>query len=478
MELFRLTVAQARAGLLERKFSCVEYVDALLARSSALPEVNAWVAQDADQLRSQARSMDASGRLADAGQRLAGVPLAIKDNIDVAGLPCAAGTGALQNRRPAQHAGVVRDLLGQGALVAGKAGMHELAMGISSNNGVTGPIRNPYDLERIPGGSSGGSAVAVAAGFAPAALGTDTGGSVRLPAALCGLAGLRPTIGRYAGDGLVPLSRSRDAVGPMARTVADTAMLDAVLSGDDALFAVELAHIRLGVPRDSMLADLEPGTAQVMESTLQALAKHGVTLVQADVPRYRELDEAIGFPLVLYELERDLPDFLAQGGLGLSLADIHAGIGSPDVAAIVAAQLGGGAVAYEAYRHALRQRSQMQELCAGYFRGHRLDGMIFPTTPLPAARIGEDVTTELNGMRVPTFMTFIRNTDPGSVAGLPGISLPAGLSQGLPIGVEIDGPPHSDRWLLSVAMAVESLLPPMPQPEFRGRDAAAAHMKI
>lgn len=474
MELFRLTMAQARAGLLARRFSCVEYAAALLERARTFPEVNAWVAQDPDLLLAQAKAMDASGRVADAGLRLAGVPLAIKDNIDVAGLPCAAGTGALRARRPAENAGVVRDLLDAGALVAGKTGMHELAMGITSNNAVTGAVRNPYDLARIPGGSSGGSAAAVAAGFAPAALGTDTGGSVRLPAALCGLTGLRPSIGRYATDGLVPLSRTRDAVGPMARTVADTALLDAILSGDGTVSPVDLSSLRLGVPRASMLSDLEAGTAQVMESVLRMLASQGVTLVEADVPRYRELDESIGFPLVLYELEQDLPAFLAAGGQPLSLADVHAGIGSHDVAAIVAAQLGDRAVDGEAYRQARRQRSNMQAICADYFRSHRLDGMIFPTTPLPASLIGEDATTELNGAQVPLFPTFVRNTDPGSVAGLPGISLPAGLSQGLPVGVEIDGPPHSDRWLLSVAMAVEALLPAMPEPGFRSRGAVAA----
>ncbi|TAL79565.1 MAG: indoleacetamide hydrolase [Burkholderiaceae bacterium] len=476
MDLFGLTVRQARAGLLKREFSCAEYVEALLARAGSFPEVNAWVARDLDQLRRDAAALDSSGRLADANLPLAGIPIAVKDNIDVVGLPCAAGTGALKDRHPANNAGVVSDVLDAGALVAGKTGMHELAMGVTSNNGVTGAVRNPYDLRRVPGGSSGGSAAAVAAGFAPAALGTDTGGSVRLPAALCGLVGLRPTIGRYATDGVVPLCRTRDTVGPIARTVADVALLDSILSGDDASPSVDLAGLRLGVPRDTLFDDLEAGVAQAVQDVLRQLEKSGVVLVEADVPRYRELDEAVGFPLVFHELERDLPEFLAAGGMKLSLADVHAGIGSPDVAGIVAMLLDGHSVGRKAYREALRQRSQMQAVYFDYFRRHRLDGVIFPTTPMPATPVGEDVTVELNGEQVPTFATFIRNTDPGSVAGVPGISVPAGLSAGLPVGVEIDGLPHSDRWLLAVAAVVERFVPALPPPGFAGRQVVGAHI--
>jgi mandelamide amidase len=318
----------------------------------------------------------------------------------------------------------------------------------------------------IPGGSSGGSAAAVAARMVPAAIGTDTGASVRLPAALCGVTGFRPTVGRYPGRGIIPISHTRDTPGPIARSMADIALLDGILAADGSPGGeASLQGLRLGLPLRYFFDGADPQVTRVMDAALALLRDAGVELVEAEVANLRELNDAVGFPVALFELQHDLPAYLADAGYPMTLAQVAAGIRSPDVAGIVASQLGSEAVPRAAYDAALAVRVRLQAAYAEYFAGHRVDAMIFPTAILPARPIGDDETVELNGERVPTFFTFIRNTDPGSNAGIPGISLPAGLTaDGLPVGLELDGPAGSDRRLLAIAAAIEAVLPRLPPP--------------
>ena len=205
-----------------------------------------------------------------------GAPLLLKDNINTAHLPTSGCTPALKGHLPPANAPITRGLLEAGAVIFGKANMHELAFGITNNNPTFGPARNPYNPDLIPGGSSGGTAAAIAAGILPAGLGTDTGGSTRLPAALCGICGLRPTIGRYPTGGVIPISATRDTPGPMARAVEDLQLLDRVMAGDlTPVETIGLAEVRLGVPRAYYYDNLETGLADVIEATivLRHLAK-------------------------------------------------------------------------------------------------------------------------------------------------------------------------------------------------------------
>jgi len=354
----------------------------------------------------------------------------------------------------------VRRLRAAGALIAGKAGMHELAFGITNNNAVTGPVRNPWDRRRIPGGSSGGCGCVVAAGLVPVAIGTDTGGSVRVPAALCGLAGLRPTIGRYPGDGIAPISKTRDTAGPLARSIRDCALVDQVLSRtSESMVPADLAGVRLGLPRQHFREDLDADVAATVQRCVDLLRTAGVEFVEVDVEGIAQASAAAGFPIALYEFVRDMGAYLRETGRDVSLEALVAGIGSPDVAGVVRPLLGGGAVPESAYRDALEQRRTLQRLYADLFSRERIEGLVFPTTPRTASLIGEDETVELNGHPSPTFPTFIRNTDPGSNAGIPGLTIPAGLSKGLPVGLAIDGPAGTDRRLLGIAAAIEALLP-------------------
>ncbi|VTU13805.1 Mandelamide hydrolase [Variovorax sp. SRS16] len=460
MNASELGIVELQRALAQRDLSCADHVEALIARTEAAAGLNGYVDFDPAPLRAQARQADAQ-RAAGTALPLLGIPIALKDNIDTADLPTSAGTGALRGKRPKADAEIVRRLKAAGAIVAGKANMHELAFGITCNNAVTGAARNPWAPDRIPGGSSGGSAVVVAAGLVPAAIGTDTGASVRLPAALCGVAGLRPTVGRVPGRGIAPIASTRDTAGPIARSVADLALLDAVLTGDATPVPdASLAGLRLGIPRERFWGELDAPVAAVMDDALQRLRAAGAVLVEVALPGLDALNDATGFPVALFEFLDEMPRYLRDAGHGVDIAQLLAGIGSPDVAGILRPLLAGGAIPEAVYRGALETRGQLQRLYRDTFESNAVRALVFPTSPLTARPIGQDETVEFHGRQVPTFLAFIRNTDPGSNAGIPGISLPAGIaSDGLPVGLALDAPAGSDRQLLGIAAAIERVLP-------------------
>lgn len=462
MEIIDRTVTEIRDALERGDARSTDLAEQWITRTEAARALNCYVQFDADGWRRQAKAAD--DRRA-AGERLPllGVPIALKDNIDAVGFQCGNGTGALQGREPLADAELVRRLRAAGALLPGKLGLHELAFGITTNNAVTGAVRNPWDPMRIPGGSSGGSGAAVAARLVPAAIGTDTGGSVRVPAALCGVAGLRPTVGRVSSDGIAPISATRDTAGPLARSVADLVLLDGVLTGETSpLSAVALRGLRLGLPQEAFWDDLDPGVRRQADAAMAILREAGAEFVPVALPGIAQLDGEVSFVVALYEFVRDMTAYLRDKSRGITFEQLIAGIGSADVRAIAGPLVGEGAVPEAAYRQALQARQRLQALYARAFESSGVAALVFPTTPSTAARIGEDETFEFNGRACPTFATFIRNTDPGSNAALPGLSLPIGLSQGLPVGLALDGPAGSDRHLLAIGAAIEAALPPMP----------------
>ena len=467
--LHDLGVGEAAKAIRSGEITAERLAEALLARAAANASLGAFITLDPDYVRAAARKADQARASGASLGPLHGVPLALKDNLDTAELPTSGGTPGLAGNRPKRNAAIVDKLLGAGAIVLGKTNLHELAYGITNNNAAHGPARNPYAPDRIPGASSGGTGVAVAARIAPGGIGTDTGGSVRIPAALCGIVGLRPTTGRWSQAGVVPISHTRDTPGPMTRSVADCALLDGVVTGGPAeATPVPLKGLRIGVPRQHFWENLDAELEKICESTLRRLTDAGVVLVDVDMSEEALLDAEAGFPIALYETVTDLNIYLAEHDVGFDFAVLAAKTASPDVKGILQTLTGAGAVPEAAYRKALQQRSILQNTYSRHFREHGIAAIFFPTTPAPAAKIGEDETFMLNGQALPTFATFIRNTGPGSVGGIPGISLPVGMTAaGLPIGMELSGPAGSDQQILSIAAAIEALLPKLPAPPVR-----------
>lgn len=435
-----------------------------IAASSA-EEVVAQSLEAAREIADLGAFINLAGRAEGGPGPLAGVPLAVKDNLDTRDLPTTGGTPALADSRPGRDQHAVERLRAAGAAIVGKTNLHELALGVTSNNAAFGPVRNPYDPSRSAGGSSGGSAVAVATGVVPIALGTDTGGSVRVPAAHCGVVGFRPTVGRWGSGRIVPISRTRDTAGVLATTVVDAAVVDELVTGEPAA-EPPARELRLGVPRPGFYQDLHPEVAACTARALDRLADAGVELVEVEVVGAHELDAECGFPIVFFEIAEDLPAYLSTlrgPERELTFADVLARAASPDVRAGLETAASGYFTA-EAHRQALATRDRLRAAYAAVLRpddGARLDALVYPTVPLPAPPVGDDDTTDLDGRQVPVFLTTIRNTGPGSTAGMPAISLPAGATRaGLPIGISLEALPGQDAALLAAARRVETVVAP------------------
>ncbi|CAG9244103.1 indoleacetamide hydrolase [Paraburkholderia unamae] len=472
-----LSASQAVEAIRSGQLKAADYVATLIARAQALANLNALTVLDVEGALAAAQRIDALGPNERAHLPLAGLPVVVKDNINTRALQTSAGTPALEGFLPARHAPSVQRLVDAGAILLGKANMHELAFGITSTNLAphAGPVRNPYDPERIPGGSSGGTAAAIAARIAPAGLGTDTGGSTRIPAALCGIVGLRPSVGdgatqrRYHDPlAVVPISHTRDTVGPMARTVADVAMLDAVITGHGPLAQAAVTNLRIGLPAP-LWEGLETALEDVAREALAKLEAAGVCIVPVEMGELLALNDRVSYAIALHEPIDDLAAWLAANHApARSVAEVAARIASPDVRAAydaVLADARGGD-----YQSAMTVwRPRLQQLYAQTFSANGLDALLFPTTRLAAAPLdelnGSSRVSIDGGSPIDEMEAYLRNTDPASNAGIPGLALPAGLTAArLPVGLELDGPLGSDRRLLAIGLAFEQILGSLPGP--------------
>ena len=347
----------------------------------------------------------------------------------------------------------------------GKTNLHELALGVTSKNYLFGAVRNPADLSLFSGGSSGGTAAAIAAGFVKVGLGTDTGGSVRIPASLCGVYGYRPTTNRYPLEGVVPISKTRDTIGILASNLEDIELFDSIIcTGDDGrsnspgcygtLYRYG-SKIRIGVSKFYFFLSISKEVSKAVDAVIKKLStKNNIELVNVDMIGIERLVKK-ELNLVEHELNVDLPKFLEEYKTGVSFDNLIDGITSPDVERLVreAKEKYANGETEQPYKDALVERTELKDFYETFFDKHRLDAIIYPTTPIEAKSTDECYPSVLmDGRRVNTYKTLTQNTIPGSYAGIPSISLPlAKTSAGLPVGVQVEALENHDRLLFEIA---------------------------
>jgi aspartyl-tRNA(Asn)/glutamyl-tRNA(Gln) amidotransferase subunit A len=465
-ELIELTAAEAAERVRAGELTAGELFEAYRARAAA--------DREAGEAGLNAFTWVADGAPADgAGGPLAGVPLAVKDLFCTEGVPSQSCSRILEGYRPPYTAHVVEQLARAGAPLLAKTNQDEFAMGSSNETSPFGPVRNPWDRERVPGGSSGGSAAAVAAGLAPWALGSDTGGSIRQPAALCGIVGLKPTYGSVSRYGMIAFASSLDQAGPLARTVTDAALLYRHMVGRDRRDSTSLDHpdaielprrddlrgLRLGVPEELTGEGIEAGVREAFERTLALAQELGATVETTSLPHAPHALSAY-YVLAPAEASSNLARFdgvryglrVPSGDLTEQYAKTRAAGFGPEVKRRI--MLGTFALSsgyYDAYYgRAQKVRTKIAEDFRAAF--DRFDLIVTPTAPSVAFRLGEKTTDPLE--------MYFQDvcTVPMSLAGLPAISIPNGLSAGLPTGFQLAGPAFSENRLLDAAYALEQAI--------------------
>jgi aspartyl-tRNA(Asn)/glutamyl-tRNA(Gln) amidotransferase subunit A len=442
-----LTSIQETGELLRRReVSPVELTKNCLAQIEKLNStLNAFITVTSDSALAQAHEAEEEILHGNWRGPLHGIPLALKDLIDTAGIRTTAASAVFKDRIPEEDAEVVRPLKDAGVIFLGKQNLHEFAYGGSSMISYYGEVHNPWDPARIAGGSSGGSAASVAAGLCYGAIATDTAGSVREPAALCGVVGLKPTYGRIGARGIIPLSPSLDHAGPIARTVSDGAVMLRAIAGHNengvnapvgdyfAAIRERLTPLRIGVPRKFFYEDLDPEVATAVEEALGVLRALGNDLfeIEIDVPTDRTLQAAESYAYHREFVLRSPHLYQAE-----TLRRIRTG------EAISAAQV------EQAGRELKQTRSEIRKVF------ENVDVLVTPTTPIPAPAIA-DLKRNPDALR-PCELVLLRNTRPANVWGLPAISIPCGFtSAGLPIGLQIIGPHWREERVLQLAYAYE-----------------------
>ncbi len=404
-ELCNLSAVEAVTHMSQGSLSPEKYAQALLARCRSADALNAFITLEPAKVLEDARARERE-RLAGAKPGpLFGLPIPVKDSVNTRDYPTTGGTPALRHFRPAEDAPVVGALRAAGALLLGKTNLHELSYGWTSNNHAFGAVHNPYDPTRIPGGSSGGTAAAIAARLAPLGIAEDTEGSIRVPAAFCGIVGFRPTTSRYSTRGCVPISPLFDQVGPHARSVADVALFDSVLTGTwEKLDAAELKGMRLGVVRDYWFTDLDPEVERLTELALARLAEAGARIVETQMPGLARLIDLTTYDIQNHDVRIALARYLEEYGAGVDL-DALVAQASPDIQKLFRRDvLPGGAnfVAESKYAAARDQYlPALRRLYREYFERTGVSAVVFPTTLVPPPRIGEETMLEVRGRQVP-----------------------------------------------------------------------------
>ncbi|MEE9262869.1 MAG: Asp-tRNA(Asn)/Glu-tRNA(Gln) amidotransferase subunit GatA [Vicinamibacteria bacterium] len=469
-----LTAVEIREQIARGSLSSRDVTRAFVERTDRLePRVRAFLSRTSEEALARAKELDELQARGESAGKLHGVPLAVKDIISVKGTPCTCGSRILENYVPPYDATAVERLLAEGAVLVGKCNLDEFAMGSSTENSAFHPTHNPWDLGRVPGGSSGGSAAAVAAREVPAALGTDTGGSVRQPAALCGVTGLKPTYGRVSRYGLVAFASSLDQIGPLTRSVEDAALLLGVTAGHDPLDSTsapeptenylqqlqqDVSKLRIGIPRELPSKGLDPDVLGRYRAAIATLEEMGVEAVEIDLATSSNA-VACYYLISTSEASSNLARYDGVR-YGLRVGDAQnlqqmyrqtreEGFGAEVKRRIMLGTYVLSAGYYDAY---YVKAQKVRTLIARDFQQafEQVDAVALPTTPTPAFELGEKLEDPLQ-MYLSDVFTITAN-----LVGIPGISVPAGFSgDGLPIGLQLLGKHFAETTVLRLAYAFE-----------------------
>jgi len=457
MELAFASIEQAATLLHRRKISPVELTEMMLRRIERLnPQLNAYITVTAERAIEDARRAEREILRGRNRGPLHGVPIALKDNIWTRGIRTTAGSKILRDFVPSEDATVTQRLARAGAVLLGKTNMHEFAYGVTTENPHFGPTRNPWARDHVPGGSSGGSGAALAAGLCFASVGTDTGGSIRIPAALCGVAGLKPTFGRVSCFGVVPLARSLDHTGPLARSVRDAAIMLQAIAGRDTRDRASAkqpvpdylrglrgkrGRMRLGWPREYFLERVGEEVRAAVEAAARKFERLGAVREEISLPHLAASDEpstqiALAEARVYHESAGYFPARAAEYG-----EDVRKRLEAGDSVRAVD------------YMRALEARRIVLADFEAAFE--QVDAIIAPTVPVAAPRIGEKMAT-IGSEQEPVRSALIRFNRPANFTGLPAISLPCGFTrEGLPIGLQLIGRAWDEARLMQIAFFYE-----------------------
>ena len=478
--LLGLSAVEMRDGLISRDFSARELAEAHLVRiEQTNPQVNSFITISRDKALHDADRADKI--LAEHGAsspRLTGIPIAVKDMLCTQGIETTCASNILKGFVPPYDSTAVSRMKADGAVIVGKTNMDEFAMGSSSEHSAHGPVRNPWDLERVPGGSSGGSAVAVALGQSPIAIGTDTGGSIRQPASFCGVVGMKPTYGRVSRYGVVAYASSLDQVGPFARTVSDIALIMESIAGHDdhdstsmkvevpsylstlrANQGLGLQGIRVGVPKEYFIPGMDPAVDKSIREALKTMEKLGAELVEISLP-HTEFALSVYYIIAPAEASSNLARYDGvrygfRAADAVTLNEMYLQTRAQGFGAEVKRRiLIGSYVLSTGYYDQYYNKAQcVRTLIVNDFKSafaNSCDVIAAPVSPTTAFKLGENEDSPLK-MYLADIFTITAN-----LAGLPGIAFPCGTDQGgLPIGMQLLGSPFSEPTLLRVARAYE-----------------------
>jgi indoleacetamide hydrolase len=462
-QLLDLSAVDAVDAMRTGALTAERYAETLLERCARLKALNAFITLEPSLVLEQAREADRRRASGAALGPLHGLPIPVKDSLNTAQYATSGGTPALRGFRPPADAPLVATLRSAGAIVLGKTNLHELSYGWTSNNLAFGAVHNPYDPTRIPGGSSGGTAAAIATHMAPLGVAEDTEGSIRVPAALCGLMGFRPTTRRYSTVGAIPACALFDQTGPEARSVADIVLFDRVASGDmRAIDALPLKGVRFCMWAGYWFEGLDPEVERITREAIARLRAAGVEIVEAEVPGLRDLMARTADSIVDHDVRLELAHYLAVNRAPLSFDELIARA-SPDIRAIFAHEVMPGSpgfVSEAAYETAVKvYLPRLRRTFKDYFAKTGAAAILFPTTLVTAPRIGDEGELSVGQQKMSFDVAIGRNIAPGSRTGLPGLVIPTGIAaDGLPVSMEFDGPAGTDRTLLGLGLSLERVL--------------------